>query len=133
VPAHAAVDPWDPAQEPRDEASWDEGGPGSAANQALAAYTARAEELFTHIEHCLAKGADCTALSAPVYELADDLASVGSHKPLVKALRELAGALRYSPNPRPELAAARKAFAYAVVPPPPGRARRHEWWRAPGS
>lgn len=72
-----------------------------------------------HIEHCLAKGADCTALSAPVYELADDLASVGSHKPLVKALRELAGALRYSPNPRPELAAARKAFAYAVVPPPP--------------
>lgn len=103
------------------------------AHQALAAYTARAEELFTHIEHCLAKGADCTALSAPVYELADDLASVGSHKLLVKALRELAEALRHSPNPRPELAAARKAFADAVVPPPPGRARRHEWWRTPGS
>ena len=126
VPAHAAVDP-------RDEASWDEGSGSVVVNQALAAYTARAEELFTHIEHCLAEGADCTALSAPVYELADDLASVGSHKPLVKALRELAGALRYSPNPRPELAAARKAFADAVVPPPPGRARRHEWWRAPGS
>jgi hypothetical protein len=102
------------------------------AHQALAAYTARAEELFTHIEHCLAKGADCTALSAPVYELADDLASVGSHKPLVKALRELAGALRSSLNPRPELAAARKAFADAVLPPTPGRAQRHEWWRAPG-
>ena len=125
VPAHVAVGP-------RDEASWDDG-PGSAANQALAAYTARAEELFTRIDRCLAEGADCTALSAPVYELADDLASVGSHKPLVKALRELAGALRHSPNPRPELAAARKAFAGAVVPPPPGRARRYEWWRAPGS
>ena len=109
------------------------GGPGGAAHQALAAYTARAEELFTRIEHCLAKNADRTALFAPVYELADDLASVGSHKPLVKALRELAEALRYSPDPRPELAAARKAFADAVVPPPPGRARRHEWWRAPGS
>jgi len=103
-----------------------------AANQALAAYTARAEELFTRIEHCLASSADRTALSALADELADDLDSVGSPKPLVKALRELAGALRYSPNPRPELAAARKAFADAVVPPP-GQARPHEWWRAPGS
>jgi hypothetical protein len=25
-----------------------------------------------------------------------------------------------------------EAFAGAVVPPPLGRARRHEWWRAPG-
>jgi hypothetical protein len=122
-----------PARAPRPGASWDEDGPDRTANQALAGYTARAEELFTRIEHCLAKGADCTTLSAPVYELADDLASVGSHKPLVKAMRELAEALRDSLNPRPELAAARKAFADALVPPPPGRARRHEWWRAPGS
>jgi len=138
APARAAVGPWDPDQGLRneaswDEASWDEGGSGGAAHQALAAYTARAEELFTRIERCLAKDAGCTALSAPVYELADDLASVSSHTPLVKALRELAGALRYSPNPRPELAAARKAFADAVVPSPPVRARRHEWWRTPGS
>ncbi len=134
-PAHAAPrpGPWSPAQAPGDEASRDKVGPGGAAHQALAAYTARAEELFTSIEQCLAKGADCTALSAPVYELADDLASVGSHESLVKALRELAGALRYSPNPRPELAAARRAFADAVVPPPPGLARRDEWWRAPRS
>jgi hypothetical protein len=129
--------PGDPAgaaaPAPRPGASWDEDGPDRAANQALAGYTARAEELFTRIEHCLAKGADCTTLSAPVYELADDLASVGSHKPLVEAMRELAEALRDSPNPRPELAAAREAFADALVPPPPGRARRHEWWRAPGS
>jgi hypothetical protein len=127
------VGPEGPAQGPRDEASRDEGGPVGASHQALAAYAARAEELFTRIEHGLATGADCTALSAPVYELADDLASVGSHKSLVKALRELAGALRRSPNPRPELAAARKAFADAMVPSPPGRAKRHEWWRAPGS
>jgi Ca-activated chloride channel family protein len=102
------------------------------ASQALAAYTARAEELFTRIEHCLAEGSDCAALSAPVYELADDLASVESHKPLIKALRELAGALRDSSNPRAELAAARQAFAAALVPPRPGRVRRDEWWRAPG-
>ena len=133
TPAHAAVGPRDPALGPRDEASWDNGGPGGAAHQALAAYAARAEELFNRIELCLAKDADRTALSAPVYELADDLASVGSPESLVKALRELAGALRYSPDPRPELAAARKAFADAVVPPPPGQARRDEWWRAPGS
>jgi Ca-activated chloride channel family protein len=133
APAHTLMDPWNLAPGPRDEASWDEGAPGGAVTQALAAYTARAEELFTRIEHCLAMGAVCTALSARVYELADDLASVGSHKPLVKALRELAGALRYSPDPRPQLAAARKAFADAAVPPPPGRVRRHEWWRAPDS
>jgi Ca-activated chloride channel family protein len=126
APARAAVSP-------RAEASWDQGGPDATANQALAAYTARAEELFNRIEHCLATGADCADLCAPAYELADDLASVGWHQPLVKALRELATALRCSPNPRPELAAARKAFADAMVPSPPGRAKRHEWWRAPGS
>ena len=126
--------PMGPARESREEASLDTGAPGGAADQALAAYTARAEELFTRIEHCLAKNADRTALCALVDELADDLASVGPHKPLVKALRELARALRYSPDPRPELAAARKAFAGAVVPPPPpGKVRRREWWRAPGS
>ena len=103
-----------------------------AAHQALAAYTARAEELFARIERCLAKGAGCTTLSGPVDELAEDLASVGLHKPLVKALKELARALRDSPDPRPELAAARKAFADAVAPPHPGRARRDGWWRAPG-
>ena len=128
-PARAALN-----QEPGDETSWDKGALDGAAYQALAAYAARAEELFTRIEHCLAKNADRTALYASVYELADDLASVGSHKPLVKALRELAGALRHSPNPRSELAAARKAFADAVVsPPPPGKAGRGKWWRAPGS
>jgi Ca-activated chloride channel homolog len=123
---------WGSAQAPRPGASWNEGGPGGAANQAPAGYTARAEELFTRIEHCLAEGADCAALSAPVYELADDLASVGSHKPLIKALRELAEVLRDSSNPRAKLAAARKAFADALVLPTPGRARRDEWWRAPG-
>jgi hypothetical protein len=133
APAHTAADSADSAKGPRAEALWDNSGGGGAAHQALAAYTARAEELFTRIEHCLAKNADRTALFASVYELADDLASVGSHKPLVKALRELAEALRSSPDPRPELATARKAFADAAVPPPPGQARHHEWWRAPGS
>lgn len=128
APAHTAVGPWGPAQGPRDETSWDKGG---AANQALAAYAARAEELFTRVEHCLAQNVDRTALSALVDELSGDLASVGSPEPLVKALRELARALHYSPDPRPELAAARKAFADAVVPPP-GQARR-QWWRTPGS
>ena len=119
---------------PGNETSCDKGALDGAAYQALAAYTARAEELFTRIEHCLAKNADRTAFYASVYELADDLDSVGSHKPLVKALRELAVALRYSSNPRPELAAARKAFTDAVVsPPPPGKAGRGKWWRAPGS
>jgi Ca-activated chloride channel family protein len=118
-------------EEPGDKASRDAGAPGGAAYRALAAYAARAEELFTRIEHCLAENADRAALFASARELADDLASVGSHEPLVKALRELAEALRDSPNPRPELAAARKAFAGAVVsPPPPGRAGRDKWWRA---
>jgi hypothetical protein len=110
----------------------DEGAPGGTANQALTAYAARAEELFTRIERCLAKGADCTALSVPVDELAEDLTSVGSDEPLVKALRKLAEAVRNSPNPRAELAAARKAFADALVPSPSGQPPRDEWWRAPG-
>jgi Ca-activated chloride channel family protein len=133
APPHAKVPPRVDLQRFREEASWDEGGPGGAAHEALAAYAARAEELFTRIEHCLAKGPDCAGLSAAVDELAADLASVGSHESLVKALRELARALRDSRNPRPELAAARKAFAEAPVPPPQARARRREWWRAPGS
>jgi Ca-activated chloride channel homolog len=132
VPGAPAVS-GNPAQDPRDEASWEEGRPDGAANQALAAYTVRAEELFSRIEHCLAAGAARTSLSALVYELADDLASVGSHESLVKALRELATALRGSPNPRPALAAARKVSAGALVPPPPEGAGRREWWRAPGS
>lgn len=129
--ARVAAAPMSPAQESRAETSSDT--PGGAATQALAAYAARAEELFTRIEHCLANNADRTPLSASIDELADDLASVGSHGPLVEALRELARSLRYSPDPRPELAAARKAFADAVIPPSPAKARRREWWRAPGS
>jgi Ca-activated chloride channel family protein len=131
--AHAAVGSWGPAQGPAAEASRDNDSPGGAAHQALAAYGARAEQLFTRIEHYLDQNADRTALAALVDELADDLASVGSRDPLVKALRDLAEALRHSPNPRPELATARKAFADAAVPSPPGPARRHAWWRAPGS
>jgi Ca-activated chloride channel family protein len=122
-----------PAQGLREEASLDEGGPGGAATQALAAYTARADQLFTRIEHYLDQNADRTAFAALVDELADDLASVGAHDPLVKALRELAEALRHSPNPRPGLAAARKAFTDAAVPPSARPARRNAWWRAPGS
>jgi Ca-activated chloride channel family protein len=129
----AAAAPTGPARESRNEPSWDRGSPGDAAHHALAAYTARAEELFARIERCLAKNADHAALSAQVTELADDLASVLSREPLIKALRELAEALRCSRDPRPELAAAREAFAGAVVPPAPGRVRRREWWRTAGS
>ena len=129
----ASAAPAGPARESRHEPSWDTGGSGGAAQQALAAYAARAEELFARIERCLARNADHAALSAPVGDLADDLASVLSHEPLIKALRELAEALRRSRDPRPELAAARKALAGAVVPPAPGRVRRREWWRTPGS
>jgi Ca-activated chloride channel family protein len=129
----AAAAPTGPARESRNETSWDTDGSGGAASEVLAAYTARAEELFARIEHCLAKSADQAALSAPVCELADDLASVLSHEPLIKALRELAEALRCSRDPRQELAAARKAFAGAVAPPPPGPPRRQVWWRTAGS
>jgi Ca-activated chloride channel family protein len=131
--AYAGAAPTGLARESLNETSWDTGGPGDAADQALAAYTARAEQLFTRIEHHLDQNADRTALAALVDELADDLASVGSRDPLVKALRELAEALRHSANPRSELAAARKAFADAAVPPSAGPARRHAWWRATGS
>jgi len=131
IPAAAA--PTGPARESRNDTSWATDGTGGAAHQVLAAYTARAAELFARIERCLATNADHAALSAPVCDLADDLASVLSPEPLIKALRELAEALRRSRDPRPELAAARKAFAGAVVPPAPGRVRRRDWWRTPGS
>lgn len=96
------------------------------------AYPTSVEELFARIEDCLDRGAGWRDLSAPAYGLAGELASAGSLKPLAAAVHELAGALRYSPNPRPELAAAGKAFADALVPPPPGRrARRRERWDSP--
>lgn len=128
-----------PAPRPSPRPSPRAAGPGSGAGGhvdaggAPTAYALRVKELFESIEACLAASTDRGSVAAAADELADDLASIGSPEPLVKALRELAGALRYSPNPRPELATARKAFADAVVPPPPGRARGHEWWRAPGS
>jgi Ca-activated chloride channel family protein len=121
------------AQASRIEASRTESGPGGAADQALAAYAARAETLFRCVEDGLDREADGTALAARVSELADDLASVGSPGPLVQALRKLAEALRRSPSPQPQLAAARQAFADALVPPTPGRPRSREWWRTPGS
>lgn len=123
APAHAPASPWNPARVTQD----------ATADQSLAAYAARAEELFARIERCLAENADRTALYVMIDELADDLTSVGAPNPLVRALRELAEALRHSADPRPALAAARKAFADAAVPPPPGRSGRREWWRAPGS
>jgi hypothetical protein len=91
------------------------------------AYPTSVEELLARVEDRLAQGMAPRDLSAPAYALADALAQAGSPKPLVEAMRQLGGALRYSPNPRYELTAARKALANALVPPPPGRrARRRE-------
>jgi hypothetical protein len=92
------------------------------------------EELFARIEDCLARGADCGIVAAPVEELADDLASVMSDDRLVRALRRLAAALRSSRDLRVELAAARKVFADSAMirPPAGGREARRNWWRNPG-
>jgi hypothetical protein len=85
------------------------------------AYTTSPEELLACVEDRLARGADWRDLSALAYGLADELAPARSLKPLVEAVRQLGGALRYSPNPRYELAVARKALANSLVPPPIGR------------
>ena len=119
-PARPPATPPFSSQALRIEASGDEVAPGGTADQALAAYAARARELFTRIEDCLNREAACAALAAPVSELADDLASVGAPELLGQALQELAEALRRSPSPRAELAAARATFADALVPPAPG-------------
>lgn len=99
-----------------------------AAGDLRNAYPTSVEELFARVEDRLTRGADRRDLSAPAYGLADELASTGSRKRLVEAVRQLGGALRYSPNPRYELAAARKAFADALVPPPLGRGHRPSDW-----
>lgn len=93
-------------------------------------YPTSVEELLAHIEDRLTQGMDCRDLSAPAYVIAAELTS---RTRLADAVRYLAGALRYSPNPRFELAAARKALADSLAPPPPPgrRTRRRERRRTP--
>jgi Ca-activated chloride channel homolog len=113
-------------------------GPGAASGPVppagpvpVAAYRARAEELFARIQQDLDQGRDLDGGAAAADELAGDLDSVGSPGELVEALRRLAAALRGSGDPRAALTAARRAFAGKERPtaPAPGRAPRHAWWR----
>lgn len=97
----------------------------AAAAQAqadLASYLSRAVEIFDRAQRDLDCRRDLAPAATAVDELADDLESVGCSGYLPRALRELARALRWNDDPRPELAAVRRALT-AVSP------NRREWWR----
>jgi Ca-activated chloride channel homolog len=108
-------------------------GPAGAAPGPVpvAAYLARAEELFDRIQQDLDQGRDRDGAAAAADELAGDLDSVGSPGELIEALRRLAAALRGSGDPRAALAAARRAFTgeERTTAADPGRAPRRAWWR----
>jgi Ca-activated chloride channel homolog len=99
----------------------------------LAAYLARAEELFARIQQGLDEDGDpagLARLAAAADELAGDLDSVSWPGEPAEVLRRLADALRGPGDPRAALAAARRAFAEETLmarAPVPGA--RRAWWR----